>query len=370
MFESTPDMVQSPPEARALVRLLARYREPDSARAVFELTITAVPFFVIWALMWIVLVRGHWIGLLLAAPAAGLLVRLFMIQHDCGHGSFFRGRLTNDWVGRIIGVVTLTPYDYWRRNHALHHASSGNLDRRGFGDIDTLTVREFLARPRWRQILYRLYRHPIVMFGIGPTYLFILRHRLPIGMMRSGWKPWLSAIGTNTAIAILVAAMIWVVGFGPFLLVHLPITVLAASIGVWLFYIQHQFEDTSWSHDESWRHHEAALHGSSYYHLPGVLRWFTANIGVHHVHHLCSRIPCYRLPDVLRDHPQLAAVGRITLLQSLQCVPLALWDEKAQRLVSFEQADMGRFGPSGRRLPTSDPPGRSAISPRDSPIAG
>src|ERR1700747_3121920 len=150
-------------------------------------------------------------------------------------------------------------------------------------------------------------------------------------------------MGTNTAIAILVAAMIRPGGFGPFLLVYLPITVLAASIGVWLFYVQHQFEDTSWSRDEAWSFHEAALHGSSHYHLPAVLRWLTANIGVHHVHHLCSRIPCYRLPDVLRDHPQLAAVGRITLVQSLRCVPLALWDEKAQRLVSFEQADMGRF---------------------------
>ena len=230
----------------------------------------------------------------------------------------------------------------WRRNHARHHASSGNLDQRGSGDIDTLTVSEFAARPRWRQILYRLYRHPIVMFGVGPTYLFILRYRLPIGMMRNGWRPWLSTMGTNLAIAVLIAGMIWLVGLGPFLLVHLPIVVLAASIGVWLFYVQHQFEDTSWSRDEAWSFHEAALHGSSHYHLPGVLRWFTANIGVHHVHHLCSRIPCYRLPDVLRDHPELAAVGRITLLQSLRCVPRALWDEKGRRLISFREADIGQ----------------------------
>jgi acyl-lipid omega-6 desaturase (Delta-12 desaturase) len=340
MFESDPNMVQSQPETRALAQLLARYREPDSARGVFELLVTAVPFFVIWAVMSIVLVGGHWMGLLLALPAAGLLVRLFMIQHDCGHGSFFRGRLANDWVGRVIGVVTLTPYDYWRHNHALHHASSGNLDQRGFGDIHTLTVREFLARSRWRQFLYRLYRHPIVMFGVGPTYLFILRHRLPIGMMRGGWKPWLSIMCTNAAIAVLVAVMIRLVGLGPFLLVHLPITALAASIGVWLFYIQHQFEETSWSHDEAWSFHEAALHGSSYYHLPGVLRWFTANIGVHHIHHLCSRIPCYRLQDVLRDHPQVTAVGRLTLLQSLRCVRLALWDEDGRRLISFGEAEM------------------------------
>jgi acyl-lipid omega-6 desaturase (Delta-12 desaturase) len=325
-------------EARTLVQLLGRFREPDNVRGGFELAITAVPFAAIWTLMWVSLYFDCWIGLVGAVPAAGLLVRLFMIQHDCGHGSFFRGRLANDWVGRVIGVMTLTPYGYWRHNHALHHASSGNLDQRGSGDIDTLTVREFLARPRWRRILYRLYRHPAVMFGVGPTYLFILRHRLPIGMMHGGWKPWLSTMGTNAAIAILVTGMISLVGVGPFLLVHLPITILASSIGVWLFYVQHQFERTSWSHDEAWRFHEAALTGSSHYHLPVVLRWFTANIGVHHIHHLSSRIPCYRLSDVLRDHPQLAVVGRITLLQSLRCVGLALWDEDRQRLVSFRRA--------------------------------
>jgi acyl-lipid omega-6 desaturase (Delta-12 desaturase) len=331
-------MLHSLLDTRALWRLLHSYREPNSARSIFELAITAVPFVVIWAVMWMSLHHGYWIGLLLVIPAAGFLVRLFMIQHDCGHGSFFRGRLANDWVGRAISVVTLTPYDLWRRGHAHHHARSGNLDHRGIGDIDTLTVREFLALPRGRQLRYRLYRHPAVMFGVGPTYLFIFRHRLPMGMMRGGWEPWLSTMSTNAAIAILLAAMIWLVGFKSLLLVHLPITVLAASIGVWLFYVQHQFEDTLWFRDDAWSFHEAALHGSSYYHLPDVLRWFTANIGVHHVHHLCSRIPCYRLPDVLRDHPELAAIGRITMLQSLQCVRGALWDEASQRLVSFEEA--------------------------------
>jgi omega-6 fatty acid desaturase (delta-12 desaturase) len=338
MFGSKPDMSQGLAEIRALPQLLARYREPDSARGAFELVITAVPFLVIWALIQNALDHGYWLGLLLEVPAAGLLVRLFMIQHDCGHGSFFRSRVANDWVGRAIGVVTLTPYDYWRHNHARHHANSGNLDHRGLGDIDTLTVREFLAQSRWRRILYRLYRHPMVMFGVGPTYLFVLKHRLPVGMMRDGSKPWLSTMGTNAAIAALVAAVIWLVGYRPFLLVHLPITVLAASIGVWLFYVQHQFEDTYWSHNEDWSFHEAALLGSSHYHLPVVLRWFTANIGIHHIHHLSSRIPCYRLPDVLRDHPQLAGVGRMTLLQSLRSVPLVLWDEERLQLVSFADA--------------------------------
>ncbi|MET4603647.1 omega-6 fatty acid desaturase (delta-12 desaturase) [Bradyrhizobium sp. JR4.1] len=331
-------MSQGIPEIRASAQLLAHYREPDNARGILELAITAIPFVVIWALIWAALDQGYWFALLLEVPAAGLLVRLFMIQHDCGHGSFFRGRLANDWVGRALGVMTLTPYGYWQRNHAGHHANSGNLDQRGLGDIDTLTTREFLGRSRWRRTLYRLYRHPLVMFGVGPSYLFILKHRLPVGMMGRGWKPWLSTMGTNIALAVLVVTMIQLVGYGPFLLVHLPIIVLAASIGVWLFYVQHQFEHTHWAHDETWNFHDAALHGSSHYQLPAVLRWFTANIGVHHIHHLSSRIPYYRLQDVLRDHPQFAGVGRITLLQSLRTVRLTLWDEERQRLVSFGEA--------------------------------
>jgi len=318
---------------------LGRYREPDCMRSVFEVVTTAGPFALTWVLIWAGLDAGYWICLLLAVPAAGFLLRLFMIQHDCGHGSFFRHRLANDWVGRVIGVLTLTPYDFWRRAHALHHANSGNLDRRGIGDIDTLTVREFLALPKGRRFLYRLYPNPIVMFGVGPAYVFILRHRLPMGLMHSGWQPWLSAMATNVAIAVLVATMIWLVGAGPFLLVQLPITLIAASIGVWLFYVQHHFEDTFWAHDEGWNFHEAGLHGSSHYDLPSVLRWFTANIGIHHVHHLCSRIPYYRLPQVLRDHPQLSAVRRLTLFESLRCVRKVLWDEDRHKLISFREME-------------------------------
>ena len=331
------ESMDTTPEARRLARALTPYREPISVRSVLEIGITAGPFAILWVVIWAAVETGHWIGLLLAVPAAGLLVRLFMIQHDCGHGSFFRHRLANDWVGRVIGVVTLTPYDFWRRAHALHHAGSGNLDRRGIGDIDTLTVREFLALPKGRRLFYRFYRHPVVMFGIGPAYLFILRHRLPMGLMRNGWQPWISAMATNLAIAVLVMTIIWLVGIGPFLLVQLPITLLAASIGVWLFYVQHQFEYTFWAHDRDWNFHKAALLGSSHYDLPAVLRWFTANIGVHHVHHLCSCIPYYRLPEVLRDHPQLSTVGRLTLLQSLRCVRKVLWDESRRKLVSFSE---------------------------------
>jgi acyl-lipid omega-6 desaturase (Delta-12 desaturase) len=319
-------------------RRLAPYRQPSRARAIIELVITAGPLVLLWIAMWAALYFGYWIGLLLIVPAAGVLVRMFMIQHDCGHGSFFRHRLANDWVGRVIGVLTLTPYDFWRSTHAEHHAHSGNLDRRGMGDIDTLTVREYLALSRLGRLRYRAYRHPLVMFGLGPAYLFLLQHRLPVGMMRGGWAPWLSTMGTNAAIAAAAAIVIWFVGIGPFLLIHLPITVIGASIGVWLFYVQHQFEDTFWIAERGWNQHEAALHGSSHYDLPAILRWFTANIGVHHVHHLCSRIPYYRLPRVLRDHPELADVGRLTLGDSFRCVRLVLWDENRRRLVSFREA--------------------------------
>src|ERR1700737_3765878 len=219
-------LVPCPSDARGWTKTLARYRTPSPARSIIELLITAGPLVLLWFLMWATLDLGYWLCLRLAAPAGGFLVRLFMIQHDCGHGAFFRHRLANDWVGRVIGVLTLTPYDFWRRTHAIHHSTSGNLDRRGIGDIDTLTVHEYLARSPWGRLRYRVYRHPIIMFGVGPPYCFIVRYRLPVGLMRHGWLPWLSTMATNAAIAALVATMIWLVGVGPFLLVHLPIMLL------------------------------------------------------------------------------------------------------------------------------------------------
>src|SRR5450432_2629512 len=264
-------------------RILAAYRNPNPARSLFELGITICPLILLWAAMWWSLGVSYWLCLLLALPTAGFMVRLFMIQHDCGHGSFFRHRFMNDCLGRVLGVFTLTPYDFWKRTHNIHHATSGNLDRRGIGDITTLTVREYAELPRWQRIRYRLYRHPITMFGLGPAYLFILQHRLPVGLMRDGFVPWVSAMATNAAIAGFVAGMMWLVGVGPFLLIHLPVMMIGASIGVWLFYVQHQFEDTSWTESKVWTLPDAALHGASYYDLPGVLRWFTASIGVHHV---------------------------------------------------------------------------------------
>jgi len=323
-------------DARHWTQILSRYRKPSHARSIAEIAITALPLMALCVASWFAFSRGHWwASLLIAIPASGFLMRLFMIQHDCGHGAFFSSRWANDWTGSVIGVFTLTPYGLWRRTHAIHHATSGNLGRRGIGDVTTLTVREYRAHSRWGRLAYRLYRHPLVIFGLGPAYLFFLQQRLPIGLMRGGWRPWASAMATNLAIVLIAATFVWVIGFKAVLAVYVPVALLAATLGVWLFYVQHQFEHTAWEPDAEWNLHEAALHGSSHYDLPAFLRWFTANIGVHHVHHLCSRIPYYRLPQVLRDYPELRAVGRLTLLESFRCVHLVLWDETQRRLVSF-----------------------------------
>jgi omega-6 fatty acid desaturase (delta-12 desaturase) len=326
-------------DARSWSQTLLAYRQPNHARSIIELVITFVPLVALWAISWASIHFGYWwASPPIAVLAAGFLLRLFMIQHDCGHGSFFRQRLANDWVGRVLGVLTLTPYDYWRQSHAVHHATSGNLDRRGIGDVDTLTVNEYRARSPWGRLVYRLYRHPLLMFGVGPAYLFVLRHRLPVGLTRGGWRPWVSVMATNLGIAAIVALLMWLIGIGSFLLVHTPIMLVAASIGVWLFYVQHQFEETSWDKNTEWSAQAAALHGSSHYDLPAVLRWFTANIGMHHIHHLSSRIPYYRLPRVLRDHPELRDISRLSLLESFRCVRFVLWDESRRRLVSFREA--------------------------------
>jgi len=323
-------------------RILAAYREPIVIRSIFELAVTLAPFLAIWALAWWALSISPWMALALAAANAAFLVRLFMIQHDCGHGAFFRDRRLCDWLGRGLGVLTLTPYDVWRRTHAIHHATTGNLDRRGVGDMPTLTVQEYRQKPLIGRASYRLIRHPAFLFCIVPFYTFFLQHRLPVGLMRSGWRYWVSAMATNAATAALLAAIVWLGGWNVLLFVFLPTMFLAAVTGIWLFYVQHQFEDTHWDHNSDWNVQEAALQGSSHYDLPGILRWITGNIGVHHVHHLASRIPFYRLHEVVEDHDILAQSKRITLLESFRCARLHLWDEQSRRLLSFAEARAAR----------------------------
>jgi len=321
--------------SRNWLEIAQRYRHPDPVRSILEIVVTAGPFAALWVAAYLSLSVSYWLALVFIVSAAVFLVRLFLIQHDCGHGAFFKKRLTNDWVGRALGLLTCTPYDVWKRSHAIHHAHAGNLEHRGIGDIKTLTVEEYLALPWWGRWQYRFYRHPLIMFVVGPAYVFVLQQRLPFGQMDGGWRPWVSAMGTNFGIAALVLLMVWLVGAGEFFMIHAPIVVLAATIGVWLFYIQHQFEDTYWAEAQDWSQQEAALHGRSFYDLPGVFAWLTANIGIHHVHHLYARIPFYRLPQVLRDNPELADIRRVTLLESFKYVKLKLWDSEQRRLVSF-----------------------------------
>ena len=325
----------SAPATASWLPRLNSYRQADNRKATFEILATVLPFAALWALMLYVSQYSLWLSLPLAVPTGAFLVRLFMIQHDCGHGALFSSRRANDWVGRVIGVLTLTPYDFWRRSHALHHASSGNLDRRGIGDIDTLTVEEYAARTWFGKLRYRIYRHPLVMFVVGPAYLFLLQQRLPFGAMREGTMPWASTMLTNAGALALALMLIWMIGLHALLAIQLPTVMVGASIGVWLFYVQHQFERTSWERQPQWTHAHAALHGSSFYDLPKPLMWLTGNIGIHHLHHLNSRIPFYRLPEVLADHPELRSIGRISLGQSFACVRLTLWDEQAKRLVPF-----------------------------------
>ena len=331
--------------AKDWVRILARYREPSTARSILELLVTLVPFTLLWVLAWAAMSISSWLAVGIAILNGFFLVRLFCIQHDCGHASFFHSRRVQDWVGRCLGVLTLTPYDVWRRTHSLHHAQHGNLDQRGIGDVLTLTVAEYQARSRLGRLMYRLYRHPVVLFGVGPGYLFLLQNRLPLGLMSSGRRYWVSAMGTNAMIALVLAVMIWLGGMKPVLLIYLPTVLVAATIGMWLFYVQHQFEETHWAKGDAWQVHEAALAGSSHYVLPAPLRWLSANIGIHHVHHLYSRIPFYRLPQILDDHAELAVAQRLTLRESLRSVNLHLWDDKLNRLTSFREAKR-RYGPA------------------------
>ncbi len=333
---TTPNAAELDP--RKLIAALKPFSMPHAGRSTWELAATLVPFFAVIATMLIAVDQGYGAALVLSPLAGLLLLRTFIIQHDCGHGSFFRKRAGNDWTGRALGVLTFTPYDCWSRSHTLHHANTGNLDARGSGDVDTLTVEEFRSLSGLQRMFYRIYRHPVVLFGIGPAYLFLVRHRLPIGLMTAGSRYWVSAIATNAATAVILGGLIFLFGLATTAVVVIPALLIAASVGVWLFYIQHQFEDAHWDKRTDWSFHEAALRGSSYLDLGQPLQWFTGNIGIHHVHHLVSRIPFYRLPDVLRAFPELRQLNRFTMSQTLRPVMLALWDEEKRKLVTFREA--------------------------------
>ena len=278
----------------------------------------------------------YWLTLLLAIPAAGLLVRLFIIQHDCGHSSYFRSRAANDFVGRLLSIVTLTPYDNWKREHAAHHASTGNLDRRGRGDVETLTVAEYRACSSLRKLAYRLFRNPLVMVMLGAPINIILLQRFPKGHELRNGRSLGSILSLDLALLVTLGLACSVLGARQVFGTYLPVIIIASWIGNWLFFVQHQFEDAHWERGSNWDFHVAALSGSSYFKLTPLLQWFSGNIGLHHVHHLCSRVPNYRLQACLDAAPELEGIARvITLRDSLSCWQFALWDEQRHSLVGF-----------------------------------
>ncbi|MEO8029380.1 MAG: fatty acid desaturase [Gemmatimonadota bacterium] len=315
--------------------MLAPYRRPSKWRSLWQLGTTMLLLAAFWAATYWSLSVGYWLTLLLAVPAALMVVRLFMLQHDCGHGSFFRSQRMNTLVGSVLGVVTLVPYNYWRKTHSLHHATSGDLDRRNLGDIDTLTVREYLSRPRHKRLLYRLYRHPLVLLLVGPAWQFVLKHRLPLDIPRNWKKEWMSVHGTNLGLAAVVALMWMTVGLHRFLMVQIPITLIAGAIGVYLFYVQHQYEDTYWRYREAWNYFAAGLEGASHLKMSRLMQWATANIGLHHIHHVSSKIPNYRLQRAFNENPALQQATTLTLPGSVRTLWLTLWDEDERRLVGF-----------------------------------
>jgi acyl-lipid omega-6 desaturase (Delta-12 desaturase) len=324
---------------------LAPYAQPNLRRSLIDLLTSVVPYLALSYAMYLALGVSYLLVLAIAIPAAGFLVRTFILFHDCSHGSFLPSKRANAWLGVVLGLMVYSPFLRWRHDHAIHHATSGDLDRRGGGDIRTLTVAEYQALSPRSRLAYRIFRHPLVMFGIGPIVALLVGPRIVARDARPRMRR--SVIGTNIALALLIAALCWLMGWSSFLLVQAPTIMLAGSAGIWLFYVQHQFEDAYWQTTDGWSYADAALRGSSYLKLPKILQFFSGNIGLHHVHHLNARIPNYNLQRAHDENPIFHEVPTLTLRDGLRSVRLKLWDEERRGMVSFAQARVGAAAREG-----------------------
>jgi omega-6 fatty acid desaturase (delta-12 desaturase) len=325
--------------------VVAKYAFPSTLRSIWQVLNSVVPFIGLWYVMVRSLEIGYWLTLLLAVPTAGFMVRTFIIFHDCTHGSFFKSIKANDRLGLMLGVLVVTPYYAWKHDHAIHHATAGDLDRRGVGDVLTLTVAEYIALPWWKKIGYRIMRNPLILFTVGSFIVFAFTHRFP--GERSGKRERSSVVWTNIALIAVIGWIILQIGWQALLLVEVPVLLLATSAGVWLFYVQHNFDGTYWERHDKWEFFKAGVNGSSFYKLPAILNWFTGNIGFHHIHHLSPRIPNYKLPECYKENP-IFQVKPLTIGRSMRSLFFRLWDEERRMMVGFEALKHYR-----RRLTTS-----------------
>ena len=332
-YQTNADPAENAPDTSNWKQIVARYQQPSVGRSVWQIANSVLPYLGLWYLMYLCLPVSYWLILPLAVLAGGFMVRIFIIFHDCGHGSFFKSRAANDFVGFITGVLTFTPYYHWRWEHAVHHSSSGDLDRRGMGDVWTLTVREYLESSRWKRFAYRLARNPLVLFVFAPVFLFLIWQRMP--KTEANLRERMSVYWTNLVLLLIAGGMSYAFGFKAYVLIQLLVMAVGGSVGVWMFYVQHQFEGVYWERNQKWDYVTAALQGSSFYKLPRVLQWFSGNIGFHHIHHLSSRIPNYNLEKCHYAEPLFLVVKPVTLFGSLKSFTFRLWDEQRRRLVGF-----------------------------------
>jgi omega-6 fatty acid desaturase (delta-12 desaturase) len=328
-------VINQPANDRSWQKAVMKYNQPDLRKSIWQITNTLLPYLVLWYLMVQSLQVSYWITLLLAVIASGFLIRLFIIFHDCGHGSFFKSKRANNIVGMIFGILSFTPYNKWHNQHFEHHATTVNLDKRGLGDVWTMTLDEFRNSPKWKRLVYRAFRNPFLMFTIGPLFMILVQNRFSKKTMDR--KARRNVYFTNIVVLIMATGMSLLIGLKAYLLIQIPVLFISHMIGLWLFYIQHQFEDVSWNRNNNWDYKTAAIEGSSFLKLPAVLQWFTGNIGFHHLHHLSPRIPNYNLEKCHNENDLFRRVKPVTLFSTFKALNLSLWDEANRQLVRFRK---------------------------------